>query len=157
MYLQIYNLLIHSQWICIIDLFGGVVSTVQFWLIHRSRVTGGTWRAEIWHCHSVTKGPDERSEMWQISLWQFWPKFGYCVCKQVNLASAVCRRCMLHLKLSQTMLKYPASVWHLTKSGPCHTLKSQVMKWKFCQPCHGVTWVTNQSKLYSIIMSNMIP
>ena len=93
----------------------------------------------------LTKG----QKMWQPSLWQFWPKFGYCVRKRVNLASAAWRRCMLHLKLSQTVLKYPASVRHLTKYGPCHTLKSQVTKWKFCQPCHSVTRVTNQSKLYS--------
>ena len=96
---------------------------------------------------ALTKG----QKMWQTSLQQFWSKFGHFVRKRVNLASAAARRCMFHLKLSQKLLKYPASVWHLTKSGPCHTPKSQVTKWKFRQACHGVTWATNRSKLYSIL------
>ena len=101
----------------------------------------------------LTKG----QKMWQTSLWQFWSKFGHFVRKRVNLASAAAHRCMFHLKLSQKLLKYPASVWHLTKSGPCHTPKSQVTKWKFRQACHGVTWATNQSKLYSTssILNNL--
>ena len=86
-------------------------------------------------------------KMWQTSLRQFWSKFGYFDCKHINLASATACHCMFHLKLSQKIIKYPASVWHLMKSGPCHTPKSQVMKWKFRQVCHGVTWVTNQLKL----------
>ena len=89
-------------------------------------------------------------KMWQTPLWQFWSKFGHFVHKRVNLASVAARHCMFHLKLSQKLLKYPASVWHLMESGPCHTPKSQVMKWKFHQACHDVTWVMNQSKLYSI-------
>jgi len=78
--------------------------TVEFKSIRQSRITEGTWCAEIWSLSRVTKGYWRKVRTVTTNqIWQFWPKIRFSASKWLILALAAYLRYEFDTKQCQSI------------------------------------------------------